>query len=243
MPETSGAADLAAAILNSSFDAIISKTLDGTITSWNPAASELFGYDPEEMVGASVRRLIPSDRQDEEDRILARITAGERVEPYVTVRLDKEQRPIRVSLTVSPIWDHNRRMIGASKIIRTLPSQENASETSRESAELLGQFMDQAPVAIMMLDRNMRHLACSRRWIEDYLFEDIDIPAAPSTRSFPKSPNTGERRTAELAGEVVRADEDVFVRANGRVQWVRWEARPWLMSDEPLAASRSSART
>ncbi len=137
---TSGVTDLPAAIVDCSFDAIVSKTLDGTITSWNPAASELFGYQPEEMIGGPVRRLIPSDRQDEENRILARIKAGERVQSYVTVRLDKEQRPIDVSITVSPIWGRNRKIIGVSNIIRTIASQKDGLE-----ALLLRQFVDQAP--------------------------------------------------------------------------------------------------
>jgi PAS domain S-box-containing protein len=98
--EASGSAGLLAAVVNSSFDPIISKTLDGTITSWNVAASELFGYCPEEAIGVPIRRLIPSDRQDEEDRVLARIKAGERVNPYVTVRLDKSGRPIDVFLVL-----------------------------------------------------------------------------------------------------------------------------------------------
>ncbi len=146
----SEAGNLAASIVNSSFDAIISKTLDGTITSWNPAASELFGYHPDEMIGESVRRLIPSDRQDEEDRILARINAGERVESYVTVRLDKEQHPIDISLTISPIWDQSRKIIGASKIIRPIAAQKDAAEALHWR-----QFVDQVPVAMLMLDRNM----------------------------------------------------------------------------------------
>ena len=232
---TSEAADLAAAIVNSSFDAIISKTLDGKVTSWNPAASELFGYHSEEMIGEPVRRLIPRDRQDEEDRILAKIKAGERVESYVTVRLDKEQRPIVVSLTLSPIWDQSRKIIGASEIIRNIALQKDASDTLRQSAELMRQFVDQAPVAIMMLDRNMRHLASSRRWIEDYLFEDVDITGRSLYEVFPEVPERWkEAHRRALAGEVVRADEDVFERPNGRIQWVRWEARPWLMSDRTI---------
>ena len=102
--ETSGSTGLLAAIVNSSFDAIISKTLEGTVTSWNPAATNLFGYDPGEMVGESICRLIPVDRQDEEDQILARIKAGEQVLSYETVRLRKNGNPVDVFLTNSTIW-------------------------------------------------------------------------------------------------------------------------------------------
>ncbi len=112
-----------AAIVNSSLDAIISTTLDGAITSWNPAASALFGHDAEEMIGQSFNRLIPRDRQDEEDRILEKIKRGHWINSYVTVRLDKFDHPIDVFLTVSPIRDANRKIIGASKIIRNIAAQ------------------------------------------------------------------------------------------------------------------------
>ena len=101
--EASAQAGLLAAIVSSSFDAIISKTPDGTITSWNQAAAQLFGYRPEEMMGRSIRQLIPDDRQDEEDLILGRIHAGQRVEHYETVRVHKEGGPIEVVVTISPV--------------------------------------------------------------------------------------------------------------------------------------------
>jgi PAS domain S-box-containing protein len=94
--------DLSAAIIGVSFEAIVSKTLEGTVTSWNPAATTLFGYRPEEMIGRAVRRLIPAGRQAEEDLILKRINVGEHVEPYETVRLHKNGRFVDVLVTISP---------------------------------------------------------------------------------------------------------------------------------------------
>ncbi len=117
-----------AAIVNSSFDAIISKTLDGAITTWNPAATHLFGYSAEEMLGQPIRRLIPLDRQDEEDHILRRIRSGERVEPFETVRLHKSGAPIEVSVTISPVRDEGGRIIGASKIIRDVTELKRQKE-------------------------------------------------------------------------------------------------------------------
>ena len=85
---------LLAAIVDSASDAIITKTLEGIVTSWNAAAERLFGYAAHEMIGQSIRRLIPADRQHEEDMILQRIAAGERIEHYDTVRVAKDGRTI-----------------------------------------------------------------------------------------------------------------------------------------------------
>ncbi|MGA7324313.1 MAG: PAS domain S-box protein [Rhodomicrobium sp.] len=101
------AAALLAAIVTSSSDAILSKTLDGTITSWNKATEQLFGYTAQEMVGQSIRLIIPADRQAEEDSILARIAAGEYIDNYETVRQRKDGRLVDVSVTISPVRDRS----------------------------------------------------------------------------------------------------------------------------------------
>ena len=121
-----------AAIITSSTDAIISKSLDGKIISWNPGATRLFGYLAEEMVGQSIVRLIPSERIEEEDRILARIRSGERIEHYETQRLAKDGRRIDVSLTISPITD----AVGMSSAPRRLPATSpNAIRRKRRCAK------------------------------------------------------------------------------------------------------------
>lgn len=117
-----------AAIVDSSEDPIISKTLDGTITSWNKAAERLFGYTAEEMIGRNVTVLFPPDRLEEETRILARIGAAERVESFETVRLHKDGHPIEVSLTVSPLKDRRGNVIGASKIARDVTERQRATD-------------------------------------------------------------------------------------------------------------------
>ena len=97
------AAALLAAIVASSSDAILSHTLDGAITSWNRATERLFGYTAEEMVGRSIRLLIPADQQAKEDNLLSRIGTGDRVDDYETVRRRKDGTLIDVSVTVSPV--------------------------------------------------------------------------------------------------------------------------------------------
>ena len=107
-----------AAIVASTDDAIIGKTLDGTITSWNPAAERMFGYSAAEAIGQSVRILIPAELQGEEDTVLAKLRAGESVNHYETVRMRKDGRLASISLTVSPIRDERGVIVGASKIAR-----------------------------------------------------------------------------------------------------------------------------
>ena len=122
-----------AAIVESSDDAIIAKNLDGIIQSCNAAAERLFGYTPSELIGQSVRILIPPDRQAEEDEILARIRRGERLDHFETVRVAKDGRPIEISLTVSPVLAASGAIIGVSKIARDI------SERKRAAAALAAQ--------------------------------------------------------------------------------------------------------
>ncbi len=132
-------AALLAAIVSSSFDPIVSKTLDGTVTSWNEAAAQLFGYREEEMVGQSIRCIIPPDRQQEEDHFLALIAAGERIQEFETVRLHRDGSPIDVAVTVSPIRDASGKIIGASKIVRDISRLKKAMALLRENEARLEQ--------------------------------------------------------------------------------------------------------
>ncbi len=115
------------AIVTSSDDVIISKNLDGIISSWNPAAERVFGYTAEEMIGQSIRKIIPADRQHEEDEVLARIRAGMMVDHFETQRQAKDGHLVDISLTVSPIRDGAGRLVGASKIARDITDQKRAA--------------------------------------------------------------------------------------------------------------------
>jgi PAS domain S-box-containing protein len=136
-----------AALIESADDAVISKTLDGIITSWNAGAQRIFGYVADEVIGKSVTMLIPPDHIDEEPAILARLRAGDRIEHYETIRRTKEGRLIDISLTVSPIKGPNGQIVGASKIARDITEQKQArkaldaayaaAERARNDAEQL----------------------------------------------------------------------------------------------------------
>ncbi len=117
-----------AAIVASAGDAIVGKTVDGIVTSWNPAAERIFGYTEKEMVGQSIFRLIPEELHGEEQELLARIRRGEQVEFSVTDRIRKDGQRISISLTVSPIWDSTGRIIGASSIKRDHTERKRAAE-------------------------------------------------------------------------------------------------------------------
>ena len=111
---------LLAAIVESSDDAIVSKTLDGVITSWNASAERLFGYTASEAVGQHISLVIPADRRDEEAVIIERIKRGERIEHFDTVRVRKDQTAFDISLTISPVRDASGKIVGASKIARDI---------------------------------------------------------------------------------------------------------------------------
>lgn len=126
-----------AAIVDSSQDAIVSKTLDAVITSWNQGAERIFGYTAAEAIGRPITLIIPPERLDEEPAILERLRKGERVEHFETVRVAKDGRRIDISLTISPVRDSTGRIIGASKIARDITGRKRAEAASTEQARLL----------------------------------------------------------------------------------------------------------
>lgn len=126
-----------AAIVESADDVVISKTLDGVITSWNPSAERIFGYTADEIVGRSILTLIPPDRHKEEDTILSKIKSGERIEHFETVRLTKDGRLIDVALTVSPIKGEDGKIVGASKILRDITEQKKALAKLKEETAIV----------------------------------------------------------------------------------------------------------
>ncbi len=112
--------ELLAAIVDSSDDGIVGKTLTGVITSWNPGATRIFGYTEAEMVGSHISKLFPAERLFEEDHLLSEIAAGRRVEHFQTERVRKDGQLIAVSVTLSPIHDGSGQIVGASKIVRDI---------------------------------------------------------------------------------------------------------------------------
>ena len=137
-----------AAIVTGSEDAIVSKNLDGTITSWNRGAERLFGYTAEETIGRPVTMLFPKERLGEEPVILDSISRGERVETYDTVRLRKDGRPVEISLTISPVRDADGRVVGASKIARDITQQRKAERQIKDAEAYYRRLTDLLPIGI-----------------------------------------------------------------------------------------------
>ena len=130
-----------AAVVESSDDAIVSKTLDGTITSWNRSAERLYGYSAEEAIGRSILLIVPPEREHEEHRLLAALANGERVDHFETERRTKDGRLVAVSLTISPVRDPSGVIVGASKIARDISERRAVESTLREANRRKDEFL------------------------------------------------------------------------------------------------------
>jgi two-component system, LuxR family, sensor kinase FixL len=141
-----------AAIVTSSDDAIVGKTLDGITTAWNKGAEAIFGYTEAEAIGRPIAMLLPPGQEDEMVRILERIGSGERVEPFETRRVRKDGVIIDVSLTISPVWDGAGRLIGASKVARDITAGKRAQADLAAREAHLRSVLDTIPDAMIVID-------------------------------------------------------------------------------------------
>ncbi|HKV79257.1 MAG TPA: PAS domain S-box protein [Candidatus Sulfotelmatobacter sp.] len=152
LEQSKKATALLAAIVTSSDDAIVSKTLDGTIQTWNTGAERIFGYTAKEAVGQHITLIIPPDRYAEEDDILARLRRGERIDHFQTIRMRKDGTFIDVSLTISPVRDSAGRVIGASKVARDITAQKRVEQALRESEQSFRSIAETGADAILRMD-------------------------------------------------------------------------------------------
>jgi PAS domain S-box-containing protein len=152
--------NLLAAIVGSSDDAIISKRLDGTITSWNDGAERMFGYTAKEVVGKQITLIIPQDRRSEEASIIKRLKSGERIDHFETVRVRKDGTPLDISLTISPVKDGTGKVIGASKVARDVTGRKRIERALRESEERYRAIVETTPECVKLVanDGTLLHM-------------------------------------------------------------------------------------
>jgi len=145
-----------AAIVESSEDAIIGKTLEGTITNWNRGAQKIYGYSAKEVVGKPINILVPPDRPNEIPKILERLRRGEAIDHYETVRITKDGRRLDISLTISPIKDSSGNIVGASTVARDITERKRAEEALKQSEMLYHTVIEQATENIFLVDAETR---------------------------------------------------------------------------------------
>ena len=146
-----------------SYYAIVSKNLDGIISSWNTSAERLFGYSADEAIGQHITLIIPPDRRDEEVEILAKLRRGERVDHFETVRLRKDGTRLDISLTISPVKDPTGRVVGASKVARDISERKRAEE-ARKEAELSARLLQ-----VQDEERRRSPENCTTEWDNSWL--------------------------------------------------------------------------
>src|SRR4051812_32793779 len=150
-----------AAVVESSDDAIITKDLNGIITTWNAGAERIFGYAAKEVLGRPITILLPDDRQNEEPAILARLRKGERIDHFETVRRHKDGTLLNISLTVSPVRDETGRIIGASKIARDVTELLKARNALAQSRELLENTVQERTASLRQVIAQMEEFSYS----------------------------------------------------------------------------------
>jgi PAS domain S-box-containing protein len=196
---------LLAAIVDSSDDAIISKTLDGIITSWNTGAERLFGYTASEAVGQHISLLIPLNRRDEETVIIDRIKRGERIEHFDTVRVRKDKAPLDISLTISPVRDASGKIIGASKIARDITERKRIERELRESEDRYRILADALDTQVQFRTQELARKNLDLRDLSGRLLESRDDERRRLARELHDSVG---QKLAALGMQLARISED-----------------------------------
>ena len=201
------------AIVHSSDDAIITKNLDGLITSWNPAATRIFGYTPDEIVGESVLRLIPDDLQHQESDILRRLRVGEQISHFETTRVTKDGRYLVVSLTISPVRDRHGCVVGVSKIVRDITAQKGLDDARFQLAAIVESSDD----AILSKDLNGIIKSWNQAAQRLFGYTAEEVIGASVLRLIPEELQSEEKDILKKlrAGERIDHFETTRVRKNG----------------------------
>lgn len=212
---------LLVAIVDSSDDAIISKDLDGRITSWNMSAERVFGYTAAEAIGKTVAELlIPDDRQHEEPEILARLRRGERVDHFETLRRRRDGTLIDISLTISPVRDRSGRIIGASKIARDISERKSVERMLRQSEQKFRQLADLGPQFVWLSGAQGELEFVNQRWTD---FSGLDLAATRDPVQLALHIHRDDRVTEKWAKSVATGVPfELEARLRGKDGEFRW---------------------
>jgi PAS domain S-box-containing protein len=219
-----------AAIVESSGDAIIGKSLDGKITSWNTGAERLFGYPASEMIGQPVARIIPHDAQDQEADILRRVRRGECVKYYEAVRTAKDGRSVDVSLTISPVLDAAGTIIGASTIARDITERKRAEEALRREEALFADLANTIPDHIYFKDRQSRFIRINGAMARSFELRDAAEAVGKTdsemfSEEHARQAYADEQRIMETGVPMIGVEEKE-TWPDGHVTWVSTTKMP-----------------
>ena len=215
--------------MDSSDDAIISKSLDGIVLSWNTAAERLFGYSTGQAIGRHISFLIPADRISEEDHIIARLRAGERVDHFDTIRLRSDGRPVEVSLTISPIRDADGRVVGASKIARDISDRKRTEARLRSADDRLRLALDSAELGAWHIDPTSNVLTTDRRF--RLIFHGTTAPITYEQAFAAIHPEDRQRIRDSVAAATRAVDPAPYaeeyrvIHPDGSIHWVFGKGR------------------
>src|ERR1700722_16740164 len=195
-----------ASIIDSSDDVIVSKTLEGVIMSWNPAAERILGYTADEAIGQNIRLIIPHDRWAEEDDVLARIGRGERVDHFETVRRAKDGHLLDISLPVSPVKDRSGKIVGASKVARDVTERKRAEEELERLLTLEKDSRRQAEEASRLKDEFLAVVSHELRsplnaitgWSSLLMMRPLDDQTRHAIETIQRNAETQTRLIADL---------------------------------------------
>lgn len=232
------AAELAA-IVESSFDAIVGKDLDGRVRTWNAGAERVFGYTAAEMIGASISLVIPPERASDELEIMSRIRRGEAAEHFETVRRRKDGRLIDVSVTVSPMRDAEGNIIGASKVARDISEQKEAQAALRDSEELFSAAFRYSPAGLAInRRRDLVNLEVNDSFLRIFECEREEIVGRTLVEAGLLPPVSVQRIRDQLDAEgAVQIDELEARTRGGRPIFVRLSTKVIQLRGEPCSIS------